>query len=463
MRALPSAARRPNSAPATLKAPIQHDALPHLLQSFCSNNLFPPTRFPWHELRERSKTSANTEDGCVIQCLLESKFTSLQRVGYNIPFRVRSARQSVESRIGLAQNCVSEAGNHSSALECAPQVILDVFFRKVVTDVVSHLQHPTKHFLCCETVERTRKALQASRILEALVLLAALAQHRGIVVTPILLGVRLSGQSTTATVRVLVDLGCNGRQLCNQGDRVVEGWLPVVGLIHSLLVSLCKDTGKLSSIVSTYSQNIASGNISDPVLPLGSCSWQSLMVRPWKRIPSFASSTDPSQIMAVRPLVALSLTRQTSLKQRSLPHATQGVLNFDATNALGCMALDLLEELAFGRDDLCEGVFEIGFRGCCEALFWPIWRQLAACLQSHQHIEYTRDAVLLLTLTLLRALRAERELLLHKLGRCGEDTSLQSWGESTSVGSFGYDAPGVMDLWPQYPHADGNKETYAWC
>ncbi|KAG9533728.1 hypothetical protein KCU93_g52, partial [Aureobasidium melanogenum] len=307
---------------------------------------------------------------------------------------ITEREQSIESRIGLAQNCVSEAGNHSSALECAPQVILDVFFRKVVADVVSHLQHPTKHFLCCETVERTRKALQASR---------ATLQSR-----------RSSRQRLAPSNRP-----------CSFPSRELGHGMHVRGEVVQHCLDIVWQGGLLGQLARELAHLIGGWHFT--FLPLGSCSWQSLMVRPWKRIPSFASRTDPSQIMAVRPLVALSSTRQTSLKQRSLPHSTQGVLNFDATNALGCMALDLLEELAFGRDDLCEGMRNIEKTYELEqgGSWWPV----------HSLISTSNS------------------------GRCGEDTSLQPWGESTSVGSFGYDAPGVMDLWPQYPHADGNKET----
>src|ERR1700722_7604840 len=48
------------------------------------------------------------------------------------------------------------------------------------------------------------------------------------------------------------------------------------------------------------SQNMDSGSISVPDVPLGSSFWQSVMVRPWKRIPSSASRTLPSQTIDLR-------------------------------------------------------------------------------------------------------------------------------------------------------------------
>jgi len=45
------------------------------------------------------------------------------------------------------------------------------------------------------------------------------------------------------------------------------------------------------------------------------------------------------------------------------PHAAESVLDLDLADDLVAMGLDLLEELALGRDDLLEGVLEGGLGG----------------------------------------------------------------------------------------------------
>jgi hypothetical protein len=82
--------------------------------------------------------------------------------------------------------------------------------------------------------------VETEEILEVLVLLAALAEHSGEVVAPILVKVDLSRKGTAATVGVLVDLRGDGGQLGEERDAVIKGRLPVVGLVETLLVSLCE-------------------------------------------------------------------------------------------------------------------------------------------------------------------------------------------------------------------------------
>lgn len=88
-----------------------------------------------------------------------------------------------------------------------------------------------------------QRKVQSQKILEILVLLATTSQHGSEVVRPILRGVDLSGQGTTAVIRVLVDLGRDGGQLGEEGDGVIEGGLPVVGLVDAGLVGLGEGGG----------------------------------------------------------------------------------------------------------------------------------------------------------------------------------------------------------------------------
>lgn len=201
--------------------------------------------------------------------------------------------ESLESRIGLAQDGVAVAGHDAARVEGRPEVVVDILFGVVGGDGLLHLENPSKHLLGGKTgtivsndgeegrkldlpVKRTGQTLETStvrkegiaegaankvsgvgrhvatlvvtvesevetqEVLEVLVLLAALAEHGSKVVGPILLQVNLGGESTAALVGVLVDLGGNGGQLGEQRDAVVIGGLPVVGLVEALLVGLCK-------------------------------------------------------------------------------------------------------------------------------------------------------------------------------------------------------------------------------
>lgn len=87
--------------------------------------------------------------------------------------------------------------------------------------------------------------VEPQKILEVLVLLAALSKHSSEIVRPILLEVDLGRESTAALVGVLVDLGGNGGKLGQQRDGVVKGGLPIVGLVETLLVGL----GEFGSVV----------------------------------------------------------------------------------------------------------------------------------------------------------------------------------------------------------------------
>ena len=90
------------------------------------------------------------------------------------------------------------------------------------------------------------------------------------------------------------------------------------------------------------SQNMASGSISVPDGPLGNSFWQSLMVRPWKRMPSFGSRTEPSQIMALRPLCDIRSVAGGVAgwwEKIGIPHTANCILDFHFPNLVARMAL----------------------------------------------------------------------------------------------------------------------------
>ena len=278
-------------------------------------------------------------------------------------------------------------------------------------------------------VVAVQRQVQAQQVDEALVV--GLAEHGRVVVRPVLGQVDGAGQRPAAVVRVLVDLGGDGRQLREQLDRVVEDGLPVVGLGQAaLLVQLgelgvvvegrdgngdcrvsagtggggggggraglhwvmgCRVVGRLSISVSTNSgsaafsasvrlntrtcsvlgtwpvsssQNMPSGSISSPVNPLGRMSWHSRMVLPWKRMPSLASSTEPSQSMAFRPLRKRQQPWRRRTDMDDGPHAANKVLDLDLADHLAAvLQLELLELLALERDDLLERLLEVLLAG----------------------------------------------------------------------------------------------------
>ena len=92
-------------------------------------------------------------------------------------------------------------------------------------------------------VVTVQSKVQTEQVLEFDVLLAALAEHSSEVVRPILVQVDLSWKGTPATVGILVDLCGNGWQLSEQADAVFVSWLPVLGLVETLLVCLGEDGG----------------------------------------------------------------------------------------------------------------------------------------------------------------------------------------------------------------------------
>src|ERR1700753_2026320 len=95
---------------------------------------------------------------------------------------------------------------------------------------------------------------------------------------------------------------------------------------------------------------MASGSISVPDVPFGSSFWQSLMVRPWNRMPSFASRTDPSHTIAFRPLLTMSVFVDFWCQLNdSIPHTTKCVFDLDISKLLVGMGLDFLKQFTLYR------------------------------------------------------------------------------------------------------------------
>lgn len=230
--------------------------------------------------------------------------------------------------------------------------------------------------------------VETEKILEALVLLASLAQHGSKVVRPILLEIDLGGESTATTVRVLVDLSSNGGQLGEQFNAVVKGGLPVVSLVEALLIGL----GELGVVVEGRDSNGKLGHgvqvDGEVVEHLVDKSGQlSLFGQLTGKGPGLVDGGDLAgeeqpehglgqhlsaclalgQIaLAVLDGAAVEADTLIGVEDRALPdhgleatHAAERVLDLDLANDLASVGLDLLEQLTLGGDDLPQRGLEI--------------------------------------------------------------------------------------------------------
>lgn len=66
------------------------------------------------------------------------------------------------ARVGLAEDCVTITRHNLTAVQSVPEVLLDLFFRRVEANRVLELQGPAQHFLVGKTVQRTSQTVQTS-------------------------------------------------------------------------------------------------------------------------------------------------------------------------------------------------------------------------------------------------------------------------------------------------------------
>lgn len=72
--------------------------------------------------------------------------------------------EGLETWVWLPEHTVAVTWDDTTALEGAPQVVLDVLLGWVRWDCILHLQNPSEHFLGSQTVEWTSETLQAGRV-----------------------------------------------------------------------------------------------------------------------------------------------------------------------------------------------------------------------------------------------------------------------------------------------------------
>ena len=172
--------------------------------------------------------------------------------------------------VGLAENGVAVTRDDLTGLEGGPEVVLDGLVAEIVANGLLHPLKPDKHLLVGETVERTGKTVKSSSQREVWgaergtnqvgrvcadvatlvvgvdgevethqlneVLVVSEAELVGQVVGVVL--VLLDGGNAAILVDVAVDLGGNGGELGNEVHGVLEGVLPVLGLLHALSIGL---------------------------------------------------------------------------------------------------------------------------------------------------------------------------------------------------------------------------------
>lgn len=172
--------------------------------------------------------------------------------------------------VSLAENGVAVARNDLTSLEGGPKVLLDGFVAEVVADGLLHPLEPDKHFLVGQSVERTGKTVQASSErkvgraeggtdqvsgvranVAALVVgvdsevethqlnkVLVISEAELVGQVPGVILVLLNGSNAAIFVDVAVDFGGDGGKLGDKVHRILEGVLPVLGLLHSLSISL---------------------------------------------------------------------------------------------------------------------------------------------------------------------------------------------------------------------------------
>lgn len=177
--------------------------------------------------------------------------------------------------VSLAENGVAVTGNNTTGLEGGPEVVGDVLVAKVGADLSLHLGEPLEDFLVGKTVERTGKTVETGREGEegraegranqvggvgrdvaTLVVgvdgeveshqlneIAVLGETELVGQVPRVILVLLDSWDLAVLEDVAVDAGSNGGELCDEVHGVLEGVLPVLGLLDTL--GVCLGEGRL--------------------------------------------------------------------------------------------------------------------------------------------------------------------------------------------------------------------------
>lgn len=172
--------------------------------------------------------------------------------------------------VSLSQDGVTVTGNDTALLEGRPEVVLDGLVAKVVADLSLHLGEPLENLLVGETVKGTGKTVETSGEREegrgeggadqvggvggnvaTLVVsvdgeveshqlnkVLVLGEAELVGQVPRVVLVLLGGRDLAVLEDVTVDARGNVGELGNEVHGVLEGVLPVLGLLHALGVGL---------------------------------------------------------------------------------------------------------------------------------------------------------------------------------------------------------------------------------
>ena len=359
--------------------------------------------------------------------------------------------ESLEARIRLAENTVAVAGNDLAGLEGGPEVVLDVLLGELLANLCLHVQDPAEHLLGSKAVERAGKTektsavaeegvaesaankvggvggdvaalvvtveseVETEEIVEISVLLAALAEQLSKVVRPILGRVELLGADGVDLVGT-EDESSNTGDFGKEGDAVVEDWLPVVGLVETLLVGagelglsvesshdngqlghrvhilgeglheledVLGEVGLLGKLLGKNTDLLSRGNFAGEEKPEHGL-WEHLS----------AGGTLGKLLLAVLDGSAMKSDSLVGVKDGALPdhrleasHSTNSVGDSDIADNLISVLLELLQESPLLGDNLLEHALELGLGGSGIA---PGVDKLTGGLDSNEHSVLSR-------------------------------------------------------------------------
>ena len=233
--------------------------------------------------------------------------------------------------------------------------------------------------------------VQTQEVVEVLVLLAALAQQLREVLGPVQAAIEGLLADSVDLVGTEDQSGNTGN-LGQQGDAVVKGGLPVLGLVETLLIGL----GKLGLGVEGghghrqlgHGVHVAGEGLDEVQDVLGEVGLFSQLLGKGADLTgggNLAGQKQPEHglgehlsargalgelLLAVLDGLAVEADTLIGIQDGALPehglettHTTENIANLDLANGLVTLVLDLFEQFAFGGDDVFEGGLEVGFGG----------------------------------------------------------------------------------------------------
>lgn len=335
--------------------------------------------------------------------------------------------ESLETRIRLSEHTVAISRDNLARLEGGPKVVLYILVGEVVTDLSLHVQDPSEHLLGSKSMEgasktkktsavaeeriaesRTNKVsgvgrdvsslvvtvkseVEAEDVVEAFVLLAALAKQVSEVVCPVHAGIELLSTNGINLIGA-EDQGSDTWNLGKESNAVVECWLPVIGLANAVGISL----GELGLSVQGSNSDRQLGHwmhiLGEGLDEVEDVLWEVRLLgqlarkgadlggrgdlagqkKPehslWQHLS--ASGALGELLLAVLDGLAMEADTLVGVENGALPdhgleasHTANGVANGDLADVLVGTGLDLLEKLSLGWNGILEDGLQVWFSG----------------------------------------------------------------------------------------------------